>query len=138
MAIPRVPSGFKHASTKQAWKRAWKAQAVKEEDYDSILLLCRLLDERTSLDSWFEDNPRFLIINNNTNVIMHPYVKRIEAIDKQVESLYNSLGLTPMGRSKIGIMPEQEVDDPFAKLVDMWANEDSTPPQEATTHANAD
>lgn len=114
---PRMPAGLKQAG-KATWRRLWENKNIEVEDYETIVLLCKLLDERAELDSHFNEHPRVIIINNNTNIVLHPYVKRIGEIDKILQTLFSDLGLSPKARK--ALQQEVEGEDPFKTLQKAW------------------
>ena len=100
-SIPRKPTSLK-AFGKSLWVRAWSSPTVTEGDYDAILMLCKLADERERMMKYLEENGDLLWINNNTNLVLHPYVKRLGEIEKQLIELLNALGFTPNARARMG------------------------------------
>lgn len=115
MLTQRMPTGLKTAG-KAAWKVAQQASHLEDDDFLAVKKLCQLEDKWFEYESHFKDNERLLWINNNTNLVLHPYEKRIAEVEKQLESLYQQLGLTPMGRSKMGLLQTTTEDDPFARF----------------------
>ena len=120
--IPAPPIGGLNTRGKKVWERLWGAPNVALEDYDTILLACKLTEERLEYEAYFKKNQRFLWINNNTNLVVHPFIKRIQEIDKLLESLYSALGLNPMARSKMKLELQKEA-DAVDKLKKNWLDE---------------
>lgn len=124
MANPEKPEGYPSGmmkAGKDAWDRAWETTTVRRSDYDSIMMMCRLTDERAAIERERKKKPMLISINNDTNVVLNPLTRRLEAIDKQLESLYDKLGMTPLGRAKIGeAAAENASENPYEKLANEW------------------
>jgi P27 family predicted phage terminase small subunit len=101
--IPKPPARTLKLLGRKTWERAWNSVIVNESDYDMVLLLCKLVDERKKYEDHIEENGDLIVINNNTNIIMHPYFKRIDILDKQIPQLMAQLGMTPEARFKMGV-----------------------------------
>ena len=94
---PKPPAGLKTLG-KQVWSRAFSNSDITEKDYDAVFLLAKLSDERKKYEDYLRKNNDIVLINNDTNIILHPYLKRISEIDKQIFLLLKELALTPNSR----------------------------------------
>lgn len=116
---PQPPNGKLGAYGKQVWERVWNSSTVSSEDYDAILQLAVLEEEYHKITLFFKKNVSVIEINGGTNVVLHPYKKRQEVIEKITLALKNQLGLTPEGRKKLNLV--EEVQDPL----DAWLDQRS-------------
>lgn len=101
--IPTSPSGSLKAYGKKIWDRVFQYEHITEEDYDAVLLFCKLFDERKKMEDYLKKFGDLLWINNDTNLVVHPYVKRIAEVDKTVLTLLKELGLTSLSRDTLGL-----------------------------------
>lgn len=109
---PDPPKGKLGAYGKKVWERAWASPTVSEEDYDTILQLATLEEEYHKITLFFKKNEEIVLINGGTNIVLHPFKKRQEVIEKITLAIKNQLGLTPEGRKKLGLVEvvEDELD----------------------------
>lgn len=75
---------------------------LSHTDTPTILLACEMQDRRNAM--LVTVISQGLMINTKSNgLIKHPLLPEITALEKQLASMFSSLGLTPADRSRLGV-----------------------------------
>lgn len=114
-----VPKSLK-APGKAAWVRLTSYDHIAEEDYFIIKAVCDIIDKVAWLEREVKNKDNgvqgeLIGINHKegqpTNWILHPFVKRIDDLNKRQDDLLKELGLTPKQRVNLQLAVEIKKDD---------------------------
>lgn len=101
---PRCPQGVL-PETRRLWRSLWKSRVSqawdRESDLPAVVRYVRLLDRWLRYDAMVTQTP--LVRGSREQVRPNPLAVRIDAIEGQVRSLEDQLGLTPAARVRLGI-----------------------------------
>lgn len=114
-----VPPTSLRAAGKKVWVRMWESPFVNPIDYETVNLLCELIDEKKELMTYIKSKERVLSINGDTNFMLNPAIKRLDEVQKHLTSLFIQFGMTPASRSKMQENLNKE-EDAVDKLLRKW------------------
>jgi len=99
---PKAPSTLKKPGLK-AWREAWReASWLTATDATDVERLARLIDEEAELLDLIGSTGR-LTTGQRGELIEHPYVRQLRAVESAIAKLKTGLGLGPMARARLGI-----------------------------------
>lgn len=122
--ITEPPRGALTSAGKKIWHAIMDLSMIdKDADYETVLLLCKLTDERRMWESELKKADKLIWINAGTNIIVNPAYKRINEIDRNLQSLFSVLGLSPASRSKLAMETALNPLDDFLKSTILFKNQ---------------
>lgn len=109
-AIPRCPESVTTKLGKETWKRIWNkknGQLIPTQDYFFATMICEAVEDIARMKAYLAGGEDILWINNDTNLILHPYIKQINELQKQLTTWYSALGFSPADRAKMRLVEEK-------------------------------
>jgi hypothetical protein len=106
-AIPAAPSDLR-ASGKRIWAEFWACPWAQDSDRTSVMLLCRLEDERDRMLRHIGSaltlerpivSPKGTIVGQD--LVSHPLLRDLRRLDPVIVQLRDRLGLTPAARGRL-------------------------------------
>lgn len=118
-AAPRPPVGLDAVGV-AVWNAVWAEPQVRQADSISVLRLATLESEAAVLRATVEtggavlkrpiQNARGEIIG--TEHVSHPALNAIRMIGREAAALCDALGLTPLGRNRLGLNALEDAQPP--------------------------
>ena len=91
---------------KEAWVKLSSVDFVTNNEYYSVAEFCSNLDEIAKLMKQINKDGYTILINNDTNMIIHPLYKQVNELKKANRDILQELGLTVKQREQLGLKGE--------------------------------
>jgi P27 family predicted phage terminase small subunit len=91
-------------STRRAWQAFWASPLAKHTiptDHEALRRLFRLYDQRERY--LIEGSKRTVSLGSTGQLVIHPLLKEVDAIDAKILTLEDRFGLSPMSRLKLQV-----------------------------------
>lgn len=106
--VPPAPKGLRRHG-RQSWEHYFrttttpKGSWIRPSDYPLLARLCEAHDERAALKTIIRKEGRFTG-GSMGQTVTHPAVDQLRALEQQMTRWESLLGLTPVDRSRLGLM----------------------------------
>lgn len=117
--IPTPPRTINTKLGKDTWTRIWDqrhGQLDPSQDYFIAVMICEATQDIARMRAELKKMDDTLWINNETNLILHPYVKQINELQTKITAWLASFGFSPADRKKLEVVEAAKPNDKFAEL----------------------